>query len=452
MNSVHHTTTRFGDRDDGQRRQDPLAIRWLSPGAAEPISILDRAEFSIGRAAEADLRLEASGVSRLHARLHRQGPIYALHDLGSTNGSYVNGVRIEHQGLSENDVLRFGAAVGLVMRVAPGTTPANELRELAPGVLIGPGLAEEVEQLERVAKSDLPVVIWGETGVGKERLAQAIHLLSGLEGAFQGINCAALPESLAEAELFGHRRGAFTGAEQAGLGHLRAAHGGTLLLDELADLPLPVQAKLLRVIQEKSVVPLGETRPIPVQVRIVAACQAPLADLVEDKRLRPDLAARLGGLSIEVPPLRERRIDIALLLGYFLSAHSGGHPPAIEAEALAALLIYDWPGNVRELELVARQLLVLHSREPVLRVAHLPSSVVVKAKGSASRPPPSANRREHDERAFARELKLNGGKIAPAAAAANISRPRAYRLLAKRSVEEFLAEFDAAPDSHEPPT
>jgi transcriptional regulator of acetoin/glycerol metabolism len=441
MSSVHNTTTRLGNREDEQDRLGPLAIRWLSPGAAQPVSVLDRNELTLGRGAEADLRLDASGVSRKHARLHRQGPIYAVHDLASTNGSFVNGARVQHSGLSENDVLRFGAMVGLVTRLPPGQDIASSPRELTPGVVFGPGLAHQLEQLARVAKSDLPVVIWGETGVGKERLAQVLHHWSERSGSFHGINCAALPVSLAEAELFGHRRGAFTGAEQAGLGHLRAAHEGTLLLDELADLPLPVQAKLLRVLQEKSVLPLGETRPSPVDVRIVAACQSPLPELVGEKRLRPDLAARLSGLSLEVPPLRERRVDVSVLLGYFLSNYSGGRPPAVEPELLESLLVYGWPGNVRELELVARQLLVLHSQEPVLRLSHLPSALTAKPKVSASEVPPAANRREHDERSFALELRRNGGKIAPAAAAINISRQRAYRLLGQRSVTEFLSEF-----------
>lgn len=438
VSSVHQTTTRSGDQDDERERLGQLAIRWLGAGAPRAVSVLDRNEFSLGRGAEADIRLEASGVSRAHARLNRQGPIFALHDLESTNGSFVNGVRVQHSGLSENDVLRFGGMVGLVTRLVPGAPLSTELRELAPGVLVGPGLQREAEQLERVAASDLPVVVWGETGVGKERLAQAVHHLSKRKGAFHGINCAALPASLAEAELFGHRRGAFTGAEQAGLGHLRAAHEGTLLLDELADLSQAVQAKLLRVLQERSVIPLGETRSVPLDVRIVAACQSPLSALVEEKQLRSDLAARLNGLSIEVRPLRQRRVDVALLLGYFLNHYSGGRPPAVDSELLERLLLHDWPGNVRELELLTRQLLVLHSQEPVLRPRHLPPELRTPPKAIPSRPPPSADRREHDERVFAGELRRNGGKIAPAAASANISRQRAYRLLDQRSVAEFL--------------
>jgi DNA-binding NtrC family response regulator len=441
MTGSQQTTTQLGDQAAEAARLGPLAVRWLSPGDSGQVSPLEADAVSVGRDAEADVTLNASGVSRLHARFHRQGPIYALHDLSSTNGTYVNGARIQHLGLSENDVLRFGSAVGVVIRLAADRSINTEIQEIAPGVMVSPGLSREFDQLRRAAKSDLPVVLWGETGVGKERLAQALHVMSGRCGAFHGINCAALPPALAEAELFGHRRGAFTGADQPGLGHLRAAHLGTLLLDELSDLPAPLQAKLLRALQEAAVVPLGETRSTPIDVRVVAACQESLTSLVQSNRLRPDLAARLNGLSVEVPPLRKRRTDIALLLGYFLSKHSGGRPPAVEPELLESLLVYAWPGNVRELELVARRLLVLHSQEPVLRRAYLPEELRPAPRQPLSSAPPEASRREHDERLFAVELRRSGGKIAPAAAAANISRQRAYRLLGGRSVAEFLTEF-----------
>ena len=452
MSGVDRTTTQLGDREAERARLGPLAICWLSDGAPSPVSLLNRAEISLGRGEDAEIQLSGSGVSRLHARFHRQGPVYALRDLSSTNGTYINGARIQHLGLSENDVVRFGTVVGVVTRVAPDSAFDGELQEVAPGVMLGPGLAGEIDALRRAAKSDLPVVLWGETGVGKERLARALHVMSGRSGEFHGINCAALPAALAEAELFGHRRGAFTGAEQAGLGHLRAAHRGTLLLDELADLALPLQAKLLRALQEAAVIPLGETQSVPIDVRIVAACQEPLAALIEQKRLRPDLAARLNGLGVEVTPLRGRRADIALLFGYFLSRHSGGRPPAVEAELLESLLVHGWPGNVRELELTTRRLLIVHSREPVLRRSHLPAEFAPAPVDTNEAPPPDASRREHDERRFALELGRKGGKIAPAAAAAKISRQRAYRLLAGRSVSEFLDEDVPELDSHEPPT
>jgi len=441
MSPLHDTTTRLGAEGSGRQDLGPLAIRWLSTGTEQAVCLLDRAQLSLGRGTEADVRLEASGVSRLHARLHRQGPIFAIEDLSSTNGSFVNGSSVRHQALSANDVIRLGAAVGVVTRLPADGTSADSGRELVPGVFFGPGLDSVLQQLESVARSDLPVVLWGETGVGKERLAQALHHLSGRRGPYYGINCAAIPAALAEAELFGHRRGAFTGAEQAGVGHLRAAHEGTLLLDELADLPLPIQAKLLRALQEQQVVPVGETLPITVQVRIVAACQTSLSELVAQGQLRADLAARVNGLTVEIPPLRQRRIDVALLFQHFLDRYSGARAPEVEPELLERLLLYGWPGNVRELELVTRRLVVVHSLEPILRATHLPSEFAPKLKAARSNAPP-APRREHDARAFALALRESGGKIAPAAASANISRQRAYRLLAGHTAAEFLEAFE----------
>lgn len=449
MGSVHDTTTLLGERDNDPEALGPWAIWWLLPGAEPDLRLLDRPELSFGRAEEADVRFDASGVSRRHARLRRQGPIFALQDLSSTNGSFVNGERVQHQALSANDVVRLGSMVGLVTRLAPGSTSADQGRKLTPDLFFGPGLSRVLSQLESVAQSDLPVVLWGETGVGKEGVARALHAMSGRSGAYQGVNCAAMPAALAEAELFGHRRGAYTGADQAGLGHLRAADRGTLLLDELGDLPLPVQAKLLRALQEQSVTPVGETQSVPLQLRVVAACQAPLEELVAEKRLRPDLATRLDGLCLEIPPLRQRRADIALLFRHFLDRYSGGRPPALEAELLERLLLHPWPGNVRQLQLVTRRLAVVHSREPLLRASHLPEQFTPKTKTDRGSLPPELPRREHDQRAFAIALRQSAGKITPAAASANISRQRAYRLLAGRTVEEFLSTFEEN-DEHAP--
>ena len=178
--------------------------------------------------------------------------------------------------------------------------------------LFGPGTADQLEEIRNTARTTLPVVIVGEAGVGKEAASKALHELSGRAGPFHAVNCAALPQALAEAELFGYRKGAFTGAVQAGLGHFRAAHGGTLLLDELADLAPAIQAKLLRVIQEARVTPLGETKSVDIDVRVVAACQAPVEELVHRGRLRADLAMRLNGAQVRLPPLRERRLECIL--------------------------------------------------------------------------------------------------------------------------------------------
>jgi transcriptional regulator with PAS, ATPase and Fis domain len=434
-----NTTTRLKGSATADERPRKTALRWLSFGAPSTYQLLEGATLTLGRAANADVVVDASGVSRQHAELRRQGPIYALRDLGSTNGTYVNGVRVEHSGLSEGDVVRFGSMVALVSRIEPESLALPDVVELAPDVLIGPSFSSQLEELRRIAPSDLPVLIWGETGVGKECVARAIHLLSGRSGPFHAVNCAALPPALAEAELFGHRRGAFTGAEQAGLGHLRAADGGTLLLDELPDLPESVQAKLLRALQERCVTPLGDTRCVPVNLRLVAACQQSPTDLVQAKRLRQDLVARLNGLTLEVPPLRRRRADVAVLFGHFLNRHSGGRAPAVEADLLESLLLYDWPSNVRELELLTRRLLVQHGHSPILRRSHLPSELRPPVRVARQPDEKQVQRREHDRRLFADELRRHDGNIARAAAGAGISRQRAYRLLGKQSVEQFLS-------------
>ena len=425
-------------RDAGFR----LAIRWLTAGNAE-CSVLTGSPLTLGRSATVDIILDSSGVSRKHAELLRQGPVVAVRDLASRNGTFLNGRRVEHGALSDGDVLRLGDVVGVVDRVDPDR--ADERPTELGGTLFGPGLAEQLQQLRRIAHSELPVVIVGETGVGKERVARALHELSGRGGPFYAVNCAALPMAVAEAELFGHRKGAFTGAEVSGLGHLRAAEGGTLLLDELPELPLTLQAKLLRVLQEKEVTPLGETRPIPLDVRIACACQRTVDELVRAGRLRQDLGARLSGVMLEVPPLRDRRSDVGYLFAYFLRRLSGGRPPAVEPKLIERLLLYGWPNNVRELFLLTQRLLVLHGGEPLLEQEMLPEcfgrsddQAGLVSRGAPE--PSAANREEHDRRALVAALDACAGNMSRAAAQAGISRQRAYRLMAARGVSAVSDE------------
>lgn len=409
----------------------PLAIRWLT-GKPETVDLLSGTSLVLGRAPEAAIRVDSGGVSRRHAQLERQGPLFAIRDLDSRNGTFLNGRRIAHAALSESDVLRLGDAIGLVERVDP-EQPSAPI-ELG-GALFGPSLRGLVEKLERAARSDLSIVVVGETGVGKECVARAIHLLSERSGAFHALNCGALPSGLAEAELFGYRKGAFTGADRAALGHLRAAEGGTLLLDELPELPLAVQAKLLRVLQERQVTPLGETTPVRLDVRVLSACQTNLEELVQAKRLRQDLAARLNGLSFTVPPLRERRADVGYLFGYFLRKAAGGRPPAVDVRLLERLLLFPWPDNVRQLELRTQQLVVMHGHEPLLTQSMLPD-VFGRSEQERSAPEGprivAADRNEHDLRALEQALRESEGNVSRASAQAGISRQRAYRLLSTR--------------------
>ena len=404
-----------------------LALEWVWPlQRAEP---LQGPRLSIGRDEGASLRVEGAGVSRLHAELYRQGPLYVVRDLGSTNGTWLGGRRIEHAPVSPGGVLRVGEWVGVFSLRGDDAT---EFGELAPGMFGGAALAQLLAPLRRAATSTLPVLLLGETGTGKERFARATHHFSGRTGPFLAVNCAALPEQLAEAELFGYRRGAFTGAERASPGYFRAAHGGTLFLDEMPELSLALQAKLLRVLEDGQVMGLGESTSVGVDVRIVSASQKPLRELVAATQLRQDLAARLNGLELRIPPLAERRADVPRLFSQFLKQQSGGRPPAVEARLIEALCLHDWPENVRELELLTRRLLVVHGHEPSLLRQHLPPEIarLNDDPRTGKRPlPPVQDRREHDLGRLKKELENNGGNMKAAAEALGISRQRVYRLL-----------------------
>jgi transcriptional regulator with PAS, ATPase and Fis domain len=259
------------------------------------------------------------------------------------------------------------------------------------------------------------------------------------------VNCAALPEGLAEGELFGYRRGAFTGADRASPGFFRSAQGGTLLLDEVSDLPLPLQAKLLRVLQEGEVQPLGETRPVPVDVRIVVASQQPLMDAVREGRFRADLLARLDGITVRLPPLRQRKEDVPHLFSHMLREWTKGRAPAVECDLVERLCVHDWPFNVRELVQLVRQLLVLHPGESLLRAQHLPARIgLPAAEPMAAAPAGKGSARAEIARtagevvelpALLSALRASGGNVARAAAMLGITRQRAYRLMESHAVD-----------------
>ena len=230
-----------------------------------------------------------------------------------------------------------------------------------------------LHEVERVAPSEAPVLIHGETGTGKELVARHVHLISGRKGPFVAVNCGAISETLAEAELFGHEAGAYTGSVGSKTGWFEAANGGTLFLDEIGDLPLGLQVKLLRVLQEREVVRVGARKPTPINVRLVAASNVDLGQAVQAGHFRQDLFYRLNVVSINIPPLRQRQADIPPLAEHFIAIYSqklGFNAPSLSPNSIAALLAYSWPGNIRELEnIIHYALLVSSGRE--IRPEHL---------------------------------------------------------------------------------
>jgi len=281
------------------------------------------------------------------------------------------------------------------------------------------GLKRVLKHVETVAATDVTVLILGETGTGKEVIARAIHHLSSRnQRTLVKLNCAAIPAGLLESELFGHEKGAFTGAVDRKIGRLELAHEGTLFLDEIGDLPLELQPKILRALQEKEFERLGSTKTIPVNVRLVAATNRDLAQMVADKEFRSDLYYRLRVFPIMLPPLRERREDIPLLVNYFVDKHSRKLYRKIETvplETMRALTRWDWPGNIRELENFIERAVIL-TKGPVLR-APLSELEVKEEATSAGDSTLEAKEREH----ILRVLRETKGKIAgPNGAAARL--------------------------------
>ncbi|HEY6561024.1 MAG TPA: sigma 54-interacting transcriptional regulator [Polyangiaceae bacterium] len=445
-----------------------LLIRWVFPDSSVPVTPLDVTPLVLGRDEDCSVQLPGTETSRYHAEIARLGPLLVIRDLKSRNGVYLNGARIHEGPLAVGSVLRLGESIGIVVRAH--VRASADLAELAPGFFGGPVLRPAIELARRAAEGALPMILQGETGSGKEVLARAIHGWSGRTGPFRAVNCAALPHELAEAELFGYRKGAFTGAERGNPGHFRAAHGGTLLLDEIADMPLALQAKVLRVLEEREVLPLGESQSVAVDVRVLAAAQRPLQRAVAEQKFRADLLARLDGLTIRLPPLRERLEELPWLLQRLLHKHTGGDPPALEARFVERLCLHDWPFNVRELDLMVRRLVALHGNAPLLRRSHLlpewfgeatPHTIDrhPDALHAPARPPPvdrqlvratQQRRATHDLEALREALHQSGGNLTRAAAQVGISRQRAYRLF-EGSADVRLDELRESTSGAAPP-
>jgi transcriptional regulator with GAF, ATPase, and Fis domain len=337
-----------------------------------------------GPTAPSALALADSTVSSLHARIQRgtsNSDLFVLQDLGSTNGTYVDGRRISGPvPLRDGSVIFLGSQV-LVFRMY-GAAELEAVEEdaknpMAPVATLSPALAQSLARLRRLAPTKSEILLLGETGVGKDVFANAVHAASGRSGKMVAINCAAIPRELVESELFGYEKGAHSTAQGRKVGLVEIADGGTLFLDEIGEMPTELQSKLLRFLQDRRFTPLGSTRVIQADVRIVAATS----------RVTPEKAAnvqdavlgRLGATPFVLPPLRDRVEDIGRLIAHFLrdSGRTGNADvPLFEPEAFHALLLHPWPLNVRELSKVISEAETLsRGTDPTIGLEHLPDAI-----------------------------------------------------------------------------
>jgi two-component system nitrogen regulation response regulator NtrX len=301
-----------------------------------------------------------------------------------------------------------------------------------------PGMQRVRDLIARIGPTDARVMITGESGVGKELVAAAIHAASSRrDRAFVRVNCAAIPRDLVESEMFGHEKGAFTGATERRIGRFELAHTGTLLLDEVGDLGPEAQAKLLRAIEAREIERVGGGQPIRVDVRIVAATNKDLPRAVTEGRFREDLLFRLNVIPLHVPPLRERPADIPMLVRHFSALHhvrTGQRAPRWTPEAVSALARYRWPGNVRELANIVERLSILHGGVDVTEESVRGVLPVERGAAAAPLPDPAALDRsltdtldEYERMLIARALSMAGGNVAEAARKLRTDRPNLYR-------------------------
>jgi transcriptional regulator with PAS, ATPase and Fis domain len=390
----------------------------------------------LGGAEGVDVLVDDPAVSRLHAELELLDSGLWVRDLESRNGTFVQSVRVTRACIPEGGVVRLGAT-DLTVSYAPEATPVEVWPDARFGPMVGASIPmrELFARLARVARSEATVLIQGETGTGKEAAARAIHEASPRAGApFVIIDCGALPENLLEAELFGHRRGAFTGAVEAREGAIEAAEGGTVFLDEIGELPLSMQPKLLRVLESRTVRRLGDTAQRPVNVRFLSATNRDLRTMVSTRAFREDLYFRLAVLPVTIPPLRERPSDILALVHHFLPREALA---SVTPQMVRELMGRPWLGNVRELRNFVERALALGAREALALSAATPDGAETQPRF----PPalltlPYKEMRERVLLAAERDyvealLARHDRDVSAAAEAAGLNRTYLYRLVAK---------------------
>jgi transcriptional regulator with PAS, ATPase and Fis domain len=390
----------------------------------------------VGTASGSHLRLTDATVSRSHCEVRLRHDDLRLLDNGSTNGTFLDGNRVYEAGLLLGTTVRVGATM---LRIEPAPEPLHvQVSDKdAFGALVGKSfeMRRIYTVLERISPTETTVLVQGETGTGKEVVARAIHEASRRAGGpFVAIDCGSIAENLIEAELFGHVRGAFTGALGDRRGLFEQAHGGTLFLDEIGELPLPMQPKLLRALESREVRPVGANTPRPVDVRVVAATNRRLDRSVNEGTFREDLYYRLAVVELFLPPLRARREDVPLLARHFFRSFSGGD--AFPEALVPTLLSRSWPGNVRELRNFIERSISLGFAPAAATQAVSPD---LEAIVPVDRPLKEARAvwEAQFERAYVRALlRKTGGSVAQAAEIAGVSRRTIQRMLAGKRDDE----------------
>ena len=388
------------------------------------------------RDGELAIRVADERMSTQHARIIRTGTRATLQDLASKNGTLVNGVRADRHDLVDGDVVELGHTFFVYRAAVPKGLPdgpawvAAGTGDALPLTTFVPTLARAYEMLAKLARSKVPVVVLGETGTVKEVVARALHRMSERSGDLLAVNCGAIPSNLVESELFGAKRGAFSGAEDR-LGLVRSADGGTLLLDEIGELPAAAQVALLRVLQESEVTPVGGAKPVKVDIRIIAATHKALERMVDANTFRSDLFARLTGFNVRLPPLRERREDLGLIVGGLIRRLSPN--PArvrLARKACRALFTYSFPRNIRELEKALGLALAVAS-DDLIELDHLPEEL------RAPPPTPSPTLSEDDQRRaqLIDLLVQHKGRIADVARAMGKARMQIHRWLQRYELD-----------------
>jgi transcriptional regulator with GAF, ATPase, and Fis domain len=407
----------------------------------------------VGKSTENDLAITDETVSRVHFEIVRDAKGYLLRDLKSTNGTFLDGAEIKEAYIRAGSVVGAGA-------VELKFTPFEERIEILPsekealGEMVGrsASMREIFGLIEKIAPTDATVLIEGETGTGKDMIARGLHALSKRSHApFIVVDCGAVAGTLIESELFGHEKGSFTGAVAARQGAFELASGGTVFLDELGELSLDLQPKLLRVLEQRELRRVGGSKTLKVDLRVIAATRKDLRSEVEKGKFREDLYFRLNVVPITAPPLRERREDIPLLLAHFLAklAPPGQAPPVIGDATRGALIAHDWPGNVRELRNVIERALALGT-DPSVLVAPLGDSAraaaPAAASGGATEPAdfePGVSFRDTKEKwneVFERRyltwlLRRAEGNISKAARDADMDRKYLHKLIRKYGID-----------------